>query len=78
MVACVAIFGICLIGGGICSIIGIILSWCGGKGEIRPQASSQQIDVHVHQYEHPQNPTIAEQFDGRLTNIVRNPLEGIL
>lgn len=24
------------------------------------------------------NPTIAEQFDGRLTNIVRNPLEGIL
>ena len=24
------------------------------------------------------NPTIAEQFDGRLTNILRNPMEGIL
>lgn len=24
------------------------------------------------------NPTIAEQFDGRLTNIFRNPWEGIL
>lgn len=32
-------------------------------------------DVKV---EHEPNPTIAEQFDGRLTNIVRNPLEGIL
>lgn len=28
--------------------------------------------------EHEPNPTIAEQFDGRLTNIVRNPWEGIL
>lgn len=28
--------------------------------------------------EHDPNPTIAEQFDGRLTNVVRNPFEGIL
>lgn len=28
--------------------------------------------------EHEPNPTIAEQFDGRLTNVLRNPMEGIL
>lgn len=32
-------------------------------------------DVKV---EHEPNPTIAEQFDGRLTNVFKNPLEGIL
>lgn len=78
MVAVVALFGICIIGGGICSIIGVILSWCKGAGEVTPHVPTQHVDVHVHQYEQPQNPTIAEQFDGRLTNVFKNPLEGIL
>lgn len=71
-------FIVCVVGGGICAIAGTIASWVKGNGEVRPQAPTQQVEVHVHQYEQPQNPTIAEQFDGRLTNILKNPLEGIL
>mgnify|MGYP003474802440 CR=1 FL=1 len=71
-------FIVCIVGGGICAIAGTIASWVKGNGEVRPQAPTQQVEVHVHQYEQFQNPTIAEQFDGRLTNILKNPLEGIL
>lgn len=52
-----------------------------GSGHYTPPKPQQDVhvDVHVKQVPPPpQNPTIAEQFDGRLTNIVRNPLEGIL
>lgn len=64
-------------------VLRIILAFVSiGSGHYTPPPRPQQdvhVDVHVKQVPPPpQYPTIAEQFDGRLTNIVRNPLEGIL
>lgn len=71
-------FIVCIVGGGICAIVGTISNWIKGNGEVKPQAPTQHVDVHVHQDTQTQYPTIAEQFDGRLTNVLKNPLEGIL
>lgn len=63
----------------ICALVSIFTSSSHG--------SSHGVEVHMpdgeeykntHQTPREPNPTIAEQFDGRLTNIVRNPWEGIL
>lgn len=65
-----------------CVLRVIIALMAASGGHYNPPSMPQQdvhIDVHVKQDPPlPQNPTIAEQFDGRLTNVVRNPLEGIL
>ena len=67
--------------GAVLAIVGlIVLSFRGETGPCDvPKQPEVKVDVHVKQ-DPPQTvyPTIAEQFDGRLTNIVRNPLEGIL
>lgn len=52
------------------------------SGNYTPPSTPQQdvhVDVHVKQ-DPPatQYPTIAEQLDGRLTNVVRDPMQGIL
>ena len=69
-----------IVASGVLRIIIALMAASGGN--YTPPSTPQQdvhIDVHVKQDPPlPQNPTIAEQFDGRLTNVVRNPLEGIL
>lgn len=72
-----------IVGGGILSVIaGLIgLFFVDGKKthfEPRHTEAETKVEVHVHQETPTQYPTIAEQFDGRLTNVFRNPLEGIL
>lgn len=74
-----AILFFAIVGAYVISALAALISWV--KGESRPTPSTKvDVDVHVHQQEQsqPQWPTIAEQLDGRLTNIVKNPLEGIL
>lgn len=69
-----------VIGLGLALIVMAIISFTSGEGtEVTP------VEFHlpegtpkdVPQTKEP-NPTIAEQFDGRLTNILRSPMEGIL
>lgn len=63
-------------------IIGIISIFTGNYTS--PSHPDVHVDVHVQtppsQQTQPQEqwPSIAEQFDGRLTNIFRNTWEGIL
>jgi len=72
-------FFYCLIGGSILSlIISLISICCGGHSDVSTPPAPTKQDVHVHVHQQEQWPTIAEQFDGRLTNIVKNPFEGIL
>lgn len=72
-------FFICIAVGGIITFLINVIALC--KGEYTPPSNPRtdaevHVDVHVH--EQPKWPSIAEQFDGRLTNIVKDPLEGIL
>lgn len=76
------LFYLC-VGGSILSlIIGLISTF--SDNYTPPSTPDVHVDVHVQtstSQETPpkeQWPTIAEQFDGRLTNIFRNPCEGIL
>lgn len=73
-----------VISGGALSIIAGIatLIASSSKTNYKPPVSTPVTEVHqhvdVHVQEQPKWPTIAEQFDGRLTNVFKNPLEGIL
>lgn len=65
--------------GGVASIIMGICAFVLGTDTHYYQGPS----THYEEYkprtpQQPPNPTIAEQFDGRLTNVFRNPMEGIL
>lgn len=76
------IFYLCVGSSIISLIIGLISIFTGNYTP--PSNSDVHIDVHVQTPPSQQTPpkeewpTIAEQFDGRLTNIFRNPWEGIL
>lgn len=62
-------------------VVGLIVMMCsdGKKRSLPPQQPEIKVDVHVDAPPaQTQYPGIAEQFDGRLTNVLRNPLEGIL
>ena len=65
--------------GSILRIVISIAAICSNRYTPPEPKQSIQVDINVKQDPPPvQNPTIAEQFDGRLTNILKNPLEGIL
>ena len=74
-----------LIGSGIftivLAIIGIFAAVDSDGKSYNPPAPKQEVKVDIHVDAPPAQqpyPGIAEQFDGRLTNVLRNPLEGIL
>lgn len=66
----------------IIGVIGLVKSLAnGGVGFNAPTTPEVKVDVHVDAPTTnpvPPYPGIAEQFDGRLTNVVRDPLSGIL
>ena len=61
-------------------VVLIVVACCDGQTtHTRPKQPEIKVDVHVNvPPQEPPHPTIAEQFDGRLTNIVKDPLQGIL
>lgn len=74
-----------LIGSGVLTIIIAIIGICASIDNdcktYNPPAPKPEIKVDVHvdaPTTTPPYPGIAEQFDGRLTNVLKNPLEGIL
>lgn len=80
MTAAAILFYCIIIGGMISVVIGLIVAMCSdGKIDAKPRQPEVHVDVHVQTPpQQTQYPTIAEQFDGRLTNVLRNPMEGIL
>ena len=73
-----------VISGGVLSVIAGIATLIANssKTDYKPPVLTPVTEVHqhvdVHVQEQPKWPTIAEQFDGRLTNVFKNPLECIL
>lgn len=69
-----------IVGLGLVLIVMAIISFASSEGTEATHVELQLPEgtpKDVPQTKEP-NPTIAEQFDGRLTNILRNPMEGIL
>lgn len=72
------LFGL-IIAGGVLRVILGIASMIGDTYVPPEPRQDVHVDVHVTQDPpQPQYPTIAEQLDGRLTNIVKDPMQGIL
>lgn len=63
---------------GVLRIILALMAAGSSSYDYTPPAPSQDVHVHIHESEQTQYPDIADQLDGRLTNIVKNPMKGIL
>ena len=76
------VFFLCVGSSVLSLIVGLVALFTGNYTP--PSHNDVHVDVHVQtpppQQTLPQEqwPSLAEQFDGRLTNIFRNPWEGIL
>ena len=64
----------------IATVIYVAINGSSEKGDsttprVTPDNPPTPVETYTMQHD---NPDIADQFDGRLTNIVKNPMKGIL